>query len=370
MADAREQVPTGHAASDPGHEALGATHPGAGDVRSVKVDMGQGPPPPPAHRPAPHARTGAGASILTSAVLALLLGGAGAWGYERFLSPGPAKAQPAAAPEGQAEDTGVRKDLAGLDDRIKDLSDRCNHLADEYKQLQSRVEATAKATHAPDLAPIEEKVAQVDRLSQQVEALGKKVDPLSRKVEQYDRRIVELGERVDGLHGQDVGARGRAPDGRDRQFTLTRRESPSPSTDGDRPATNEAADRPAASEAADTPARAPEGGARPAEGPATADPALGPAESLFREGRYADAYASFRRLLQSRPDDARIWYFAALSYGLATGEWDRATRTMVEEGVAREKAGHPARPEIDSTFSGLKKETGKDWLDFYRRRAG
>jgi hypothetical protein len=42
---------------------------------------------------------------------------------------------------------------------------------------------------------------------------------------------------------------------------------------------------------------------------------------------------------------------------------------MFEEGVDREKAGKPPKSEIDSTFAGLTKETGKEWLDFYRQRA-
>ena len=49
--------------------------------------------------------------------------------------------------------------------------------------------------------------------------------------------------------------------------------------------------------------------------------------------------------------------------------WDRVTQSMVEEGIAREKAGKPAKPEIDADLAGLTKETGKEWLDFYRQRA-
>ena len=92
--------------------------------------------------------------------------------------------------------------------------------------------------------------------------------------------------------------------------------------------------------------------------------------SQFREGKYREAYDVFRKLIQSHPDDARVWYYAALSYGLATGDWGKMTETMVQEGVAREKAGKPPKPEIDSAFAGLTKQTGKEWLDYYRRRAG
>jgi tetratricopeptide (TPR) repeat protein len=91
--------------------------------------------------------------------------------------------------------------------------------------------------------------------------------------------------------------------------------------------------------------------------------------SLFREKKYREAYDLLRESLQSQPDDARVWYYAALSYGLATGDWGKMTETMVQEGVNREKAGKPAKSEIDAAVAGLTKETGKEWLDFYRRRA-
>jgi tetratricopeptide (TPR) repeat protein len=104
-------------------------------------------------------------------------------------------------------------------------------------------------------------------------------------------------------------------------------------------------------------------------GQEAAHPTLESGVDLFHRGEYREAYAVFRKLLQSQADDARIWYFAALSYGLASGEWDRMTQTMAEEGVAREKANKPPKSEIDAALAGLTKETGKDWLDFYRRRA-
>ena len=91
--------------------------------------------------------------------------------------------------------------------------------------------------------------------------------------------------------------------------------------------------------------------------------------SRFRDKQYQQAYDVFRKLLQSQPDDARVWYYAALSYGLATRDWGRVTEVMAEEGVAREKAGKPPKDKIDSAFAGLTKETGKEWLDFYRHRA-
>jgi TolA-binding protein len=328
--------------------------PGVGDVRAVKVDMGQGPPV--RTQPELPANVGGAAGVATigiSAVLALLCGGAGAWAYEHFLAR-PTAATPAAASPSQGGEQTTRKDLTGLEDRIKELSDRSNTLADQYKQLQSRLESIPNPTPAPDLAPLEQKVAQVDRLSRQVEAIEKKVDPLPQKLEQDERRIAELGTKLDDLGKQPTAARDRAPRERDRQVNITGGERPLPAIGGDRASTGDK------NESQPPPA----GESNPPE-----EPAIESGVSLFREKRYADAYADFRRLLQTEPDDARLWYYAALSFGLSTGHWERMTQTMVDEGIAREKAGKPSKPEIDAALAGLTTETGKDWLDFYRRRA-
>jgi hypothetical protein len=91
--------------------------------------------------------------------------------------------------------------------------------------------------------------------------------------------------------------------------------------------------------------------------------------SQFRRARYREAYDVFQKLEQSHPDDARVWYYAALSYGLSSKDWGQTTQSMVKQGVTREKSGQPQKSVIDSAFAGLTKETGKEWLDFYRRRA-
>jgi tetratricopeptide (TPR) repeat protein len=341
MADTGEQGATGRAPTDPG---------------SVKIDMGQGPSP--ARRPAPRPATTSGAGIVTSAVLALLFGGAGAWAYERFLAPAGAEKAPEAATR-QGEDSGATKDLARLNERIGRLSDQYNGLSDQYKQLQSRLESIPKPAPAPDLAPLEQKVSQVDRLSQQVEALGKKLDPVPEQLAQYERKLTELDAKLDESRQSVPMARARTPAAPIRDSSVRRTDHPSPSPD----VSSDRTDHPSPSrdERAEN--------ATPSSEKAAADGSLEIGEREFRAGRYQEAYDIFRRLLQARPDDARVWYYAALSYGLATRDWGRATEMMVEEGVGRERAGKPPRPEIDAAFTGLTKETGKEWLDFYRRRA-
>ena len=98
-------------------------------------------------------------------------------------------------------------------------------------------------------------------------------------------------------------------------------------------------------------------------------PLLTPGIEQFEKKQYKEAFESFSNLAQSKPEDARVWYYAALARGFATGDWKDETEKLVMRGVEREKAGSPPKAEIDATFSGLTRETGKDWLSFYRRRA-
>jgi chaperonin cofactor prefoldin len=340
MADAREQNMAGHTPIDPVFEDRGQDGPGIGDARSAKLDMGQGLPP--IRRPPARSGTASGAVVVISSALALVFGGAGAWAYERYLAH-PSAEKPAAASPTQGRDSETQKNLAHMDDRIKSLSDQCNNLSGQYKQLQARLEAIPKPAPLPDLAPIEEKVAQVGQLSQQVETIGKKFDPVPEQLVQYEKKVTELDAKLDALRKEVSAAHDRTPTGRSREGS---------STSADRLATGEGAENaPPSSE----------------KGESSVDAALESGVSEFRGGRYSEAYKRFRRVLPS--DDARVWYYAALSYGLASSDWGKMTQSMVEKGVSREKAGQPQKSAIDAAFAGLTKETGKDWLDFYRQRA-
>jgi hypothetical protein len=312
------------------------------DPRSVKIDMGQGPPSAPSRRP--EARTGSGAAILTSALLALLCGGAGAWAYERFLAPmGAGEPKESASTPGR--ETNAPGDLARLNDRVKILSDQCDSLSKQNKGFQQRLDSLSKNAASPDTTPIEEKLARVGQLSQQVEAIGKQVGPLHEQVAQYDKKVTDLDAKLDELRREVTSSN---------ETTPSRRNSETRTTSTARRRTEERAAR--SSTEADS-------------GDTSTDPDFESAISQFRDKRYSEAYSVFRRLLQSRPDDARLWYYAAIAYGLASNDWGRMAQSMAEEGLTHEKAGHPQKSAIDAAFSGLTKETGKDWLAYYRQRA-
>jgi tetratricopeptide (TPR) repeat protein len=282
--------------------------------------------------------------VLISAVLALLFGGAGAWAYERFLAQ-PNVDRPAQASDSKSEDAETTKALARLGDRI-------NSLSNQHKQLESRIESIPKPAPAPDLAPLEQKVARVDGLSKQFEAITKQfeamskvLDPVPQSIAQDERKIKELDAKLEALPKESR--------------TVDARPEASRNVEG---SSSAASGRSAVQPAGSSSARSEAGG--------LADSALEGGESLFREGRYEEAYKAFRSLLQSHSDDARIWYYAALSYGFSSREWRGQTEQMVQQGIALEKAGKPQKSQIDSAFAGLTKETGKDWLTFYRQRAG
>jgi TolA-binding protein len=91
--------------------------------------------------------------------------------------------------------------------------------------------------------------------------------------------------------------------------------------------------------------------------------------ALFREGKYPAAREVFLNVVQNYPNDARLWYFAALANGLTSGDWTGESEGMVRRGLACEQRGRPKRSDIDAQFSTLTKEQGKDWLEEWRKRA-
>jgi hypothetical protein len=109
-----------------------------------------------------------------------------------------------------------------------------------------------------------------------------------------------------------------------------------------------------------------------AEAPPPGDelgPRLQAGINLFKQNRFRDALGVFNRLELTHPDDARVWYYAALCLGFSTGQWTGGTQQLVEKGIERERAGTPVAGIIDATFNELSPAQGRDWLGEYRRRA-
>jgi hypothetical protein len=91
--------------------------------------------------------------------------------------------------------------------------------------------------------------------------------------------------------------------------------------------------------------------------------------ALFLAGKYPAAREVFLTVVQAYPDDARLWYFAALTNGLTSGDWTGESVGLVRRGLACEQRGSPKRSDIDAQFAKLTKEQGKDWLGEWRKGA-
>lgn len=96
--------------------------------------------------------------------------------------------------------------------------------------------------------------------------------------------------------------------------------------------------------------------------------AMEQAVGLFRAKKFNEARDAFRKLQATYPDDARVTYYAALSNGWATGDWQNETVRLVNTAMEQEKSGRPGAAQVDAAFANLTKAEGKEWLDGYRQR--
>jgi hypothetical protein len=84
MADAEVPNKAGHFPTEPVFQDHGQDGPGIRDPRTVKADMRQGVPP--VRKQPARSGSASGAASVTSALLSLIFGAAGAWAYERYLA--------------------------------------------------------------------------------------------------------------------------------------------------------------------------------------------------------------------------------------------------------------------------------------------
>ena len=271
-------------------------------------------------------------TLFTSSVLAFLFGGAGAWGYLTYIQP-MLKSQQAESQRPSVTESASNVQSPVLS-RLADLSGKLD-------QLQSRVDHLPRALTTTDLEPLTHRLTALEDLTGKVQALDSRVNPLPLKLEEDNRKITTMMADIDGVRKQVSSLQ---------TELATKLKADKPSVKRDTMPAETADERP-----------------REIEPPRNV--LLQPGIELFRQKKYDQASEAFDSLTRTKPDDARVWYFAALSRGLATRDWKGQTEKLVTEGVEREKAGTPEKSQIDSAFADLTAETGKDWLAFYRRRA-
>jgi len=184
-------------------------------------------------------------------------------------------------------------------------------------------------------------------LSRKVDALGARVNSLPGKVDQDSRKITTLMADLEGMRTEVTSLRNNIHAGAEKPSAKVEK----PSDRGEKLGTASTIEP-------------------PREIPPPVSSLLQAGVEFFQKKNYAEASDFFSGLIKTQPDDARVWYYAALSRGLATQDWKGETERLVAQGVDREKASKPDKPQIDAAFADLTPETGKDWLAFYRRRAG
>lgn len=242
----------------------------------------------------------------------------------------PVAAAPAAAetPAPVAETPAKEADVKALAESLKA---EIASLAKEIKDLDGRVAALPKPAPAPDLAPLNTKIA----------ALAKSIDavqPLSKKVDALDEQLGGLSTSLKSLQEGNTALKDQVASLRDEMK------------------------KPAAAAAEST---------REAAKPVNVNvegQSFAQAAELFKAGRYKEASDVLKTTEDNDQKDARVWYYAALSSGLATGDWNGSAQRLVMKGVDREKAGTPAVGDIDSEFAKLP-ASQKAWLDAYRKLA-
>lgn len=238
----------------------------------------------------------------------------------------PAAAPPQAAPnEANQFETAV----AAIHDDFKSLTQRVDAFQKSLDGLKKQIDDLPKPPEMPDLKPIETRLAALEHLPEKLHAATKGTE----------KSVTELRHEVTGIKGslEKSQAGLQAVEEHIKKVTA------------------------AASERNESPAEA------------TAKPRLAGDDllrgvGLFKQAQYPGAAAEFRKLSEQYPRDARVWYYAALSNGFTTGNWQGETLQFANRGVELEKAGTPDRAAIDAALNGLAPQTAQ-WIAAFRARA-
>ena len=219
-----------------------------------------------------------------------------------------------------------RSAVDALTSRIGEVQLELGTLGRELARLEGRLNAKPNAPPAPpDLAPLRTRIDDLVQESQKLSPLPATFESLRQRVDALDKGLKALRTEVAAVPKQLDASLNALKDAM--------------------------VSRPAADQVS----------------PADIGRALGAA--LFRQGKYPAAREVFLTVGQNYPNDARLWYFAALANGLTSGDWAGESEGMVRRGLACEERGSPKRSDIDAQFSTLTKETGKDWLAEWRKCA-
>jgi tetratricopeptide (TPR) repeat protein len=237
------------------------------------------------------------------------------------------------------EDKASRSDIESLKSEVAALDRR-------LARLQGRLDAEPDPEPVPDLGPLQARLRDLSEASGRLSALPGELHSLDERVGALDKSVGALDERTKAF---------------DKALDSLRAEVV---TQAER--LKEATTPPVKEEQTSPPASDSPGSSR-GEADA-ADWAGTRGVDLFKKGRYAQAREVFLKQAEATPDDARLWYYAALANGCATLDWRGETERLVKRGIACERAGTPDRRRIDAAFTDLANSQVADWLKAWRER--
>ncbi len=273
--------------------------------------------------------------VIAGNIMFFLGGGLAGWAVARK---GAARAEPSATAATNSplsevvraiDDKASKSAVDTLTSRIGGVQLELGTLGRELARLEGRLNARTNAPPAlpapPDLAPLRTRIDDLVKESQRLSSLPATFESVRQRVEALDKGLDALRTEIAAVPKQ---------------------------LDASLIALKDAVvSRPAPEQVS----------------PADIGRDLGAA--LFGQGKYPASREVFLALTQNYPNDARLWYFAALTNGVTSGDWTGETVSLVRRGLACEQKGSPKRSDIDAQFSTLTKETGKDWLAEWRKSA-
>jgi hypothetical protein len=294
--------------------------------------------------------------VLASVVLSLLCGGVGAWSYETYFKHYFNTHEAGAKPEAVAANPSPAPapSQAPSDEAVKNLDQKLGSfqktVQDRVDRLEEQIGMIPKNQPAIDLKSLKDRVTELEKHASDTSSIA----ALDDRISAIERKVIDapsaksLDDRVKAMEVK-LGSSKTEVDG------------------------SSSSNKPAATGSSDTPS-SPAITRRDSARPATVDVNVGAdafaeGSALFDKRDYTGALKVFQSLQADRPEDARVWYFSALARGFTTGDWRGETERLVQKGVEREKAGTPSPSLIDAAFINLTRNTGKDWLSFYRQQA-
>ncbi len=243
-------------------------------------------------------------------------------------SPGvPAEAKVSAVTEAKAEMTAfaAHAPLAELQGQLGKVAEQIDQLQKKWETQPSPISPEAIKGLETQLSSLSEQSAKIDPLSQQMEALDDRLKTNEGTLEALRKELAQTREILQGMAARSASASGAVE--RSEEKVVAAVNKPKDMID------------------------------------------LAPGQALFQKGQYAEALKFFVSVTQGHGDDARAWYLAALSNGLASNNWEGDTGKYLNKGIERERAGTPSVVDINAALAGLTKATGGEWLSYYRQRA-